>query len=50
MFVLPSSLAKTCLTSKGVTLTTNNVTVPIQIVEVNLTEDESPLKLEMGQG
>jgi len=36
--------------SKGVTLTTNNLTVPIQIVEVNLTEDESPLKLEMGQG
>lgn len=32
--------------SKGITLSTTNVTVPIQIVEVNLTEDESPLMLE----
>jgi hypothetical protein len=32
--------------SKGVTLSTTNVTMPIQIVEVNLTEDESPLMLE----
>lgn len=36
--------------SKGVTLTTNHVSVPIQIVEVNLTENESPLLLELGEG
>jgi hypothetical protein len=36
--------------SKGITLSTNNVTVPIQIVEVNLTDAESPLMLELGEG
>jgi hypothetical protein len=37
--------------SKGVILSNNTTTVmPIQIVEVNLTEGESPLMLELGQG
>jgi hypothetical protein len=37
--------------NKGVVLSNNTTTVvPIQIVEVNLTDAESPLLLELGQG